>query len=113
MTSYDVDQKYKTDYFERFKKYLIHVQDSNEMVVGGMTDPKGDRSLPPSKQADPDLFTHVVERRSDERAYRRTKLKNHSSKRSILKNVCGLLILKSKHILRVEVRVEVTPRPSS
>jgi 4-hydroxybutyryl-CoA dehydratase/vinylacetyl-CoA-Delta-isomerase len=65
MTTYDVDQKYKTDYFERFKKYLIHVQDSNVMLVGGMTDPKGDRSLPPSKQADPDLFTHVVERRSD------------------------------------------------
>ena len=65
MTTYDIDQKYKTDYFERFKKYLIHVQDSNVMVVGGMTDPKGDRSLPPSKQSDPDLFTHVVERRSD------------------------------------------------
>jgi 4-hydroxybutyryl-CoA dehydratase/vinylacetyl-CoA-Delta-isomerase len=30
-----------------------------------MTDPKGDRSLSPGKQADPDLFTHVVERRSD------------------------------------------------
>src|SRR4030066_1292647 len=65
MTTYDVDQKYKTDYFERLKKYLIYVQDSNVMVVGGMTDPKGDRSLSPSKQADPDLFTHVVERRSD------------------------------------------------
>src|SRR4030066_438513 len=65
MTTYDIDQKYKTDYFERFKKYLIHVQDTNVMVVGGMTDTKGDRSLAPSKQADPDLFTHVVERRSD------------------------------------------------
>ena len=30
-----------------------------------MTDPKGDRSLSPSKQADPDLFLHVVERRED------------------------------------------------
>jgi 4-hydroxybutyryl-CoA dehydratase/vinylacetyl-CoA-Delta-isomerase len=65
MTTYDVDQKYKTDYFERLKKYLIYVQDSNVMVVGGMTDPKGDRSLSPGKQADPDLFTHVAERRSD------------------------------------------------
>ena len=45
MTAYDIDQKYKTDYFERFKKYLIYVQDSNVMLVGGMTDPKGDRSL--------------------------------------------------------------------
>jgi 4-hydroxybutyryl-CoA dehydratase/vinylacetyl-CoA-Delta-isomerase len=65
MTTYDTDQKYKTEYFERFKKYLIYVQDSNVMVVGGMTDPKGDRSLSPSKQADPDLFTRVAERRSD------------------------------------------------
>ena len=65
MTTYDTDQKYKTDYFERFKQYLLHVQESNVMVVGGMTDPKGDRSLPPGKQADPDLFTHVVERRPD------------------------------------------------
>ena len=65
MTTYDIDQKYKTDYFERFKKYLIHVQDSNVMLVGGMTDVKGDRSLPPAKQSDPDLFTHVVERGSD------------------------------------------------
>jgi len=65
MTSYDIDQKYGTNYFERFKKYLLYVQESNVMVVGGMTDPKGDRSLPPSKQSDPDLFTHVVERRSD------------------------------------------------
>jgi 4-hydroxybutyryl-CoA dehydratase/vinylacetyl-CoA-Delta-isomerase len=65
MTSFDIDQKYKTNYFERFKQYLIQVQGSNVMVVGGMTDPKGDRSLPPGKQADPDLFTHVVERRAD------------------------------------------------
>jgi 4-hydroxybutyryl-CoA dehydratase/vinylacetyl-CoA-Delta-isomerase len=65
MTTYDIDQKYKTDYFEKFKKYLLHIQESNRMVVGGMTDPKGDRSLSPAKQADPDLFTHVAERRSD------------------------------------------------
>jgi 4-hydroxybutyryl-CoA dehydratase/vinylacetyl-CoA-Delta-isomerase len=30
-----------------------------------MTDPKGDRSKGPSDQADPDLFTRVVERRAD------------------------------------------------
>ena len=69
MTAYDVDQKYGTDYFERLKKYLIHVQDSNVMLVGGMTDPKGDRSLPPGKQSDPDLFTHVVEKRAVELSF--------------------------------------------
>lgn len=65
MTAFDVDQKYGTDYFERFKRYLIQIQESNVMIAGGMTDPKGDRSLPPVKQADPDVFTHVVERRPD------------------------------------------------
>ena len=30
-----------------------------------MTDPKGDRSLPPHLQADPDLYLRVVERRPD------------------------------------------------
>jgi 4-hydroxybutyryl-CoA dehydratase/vinylacetyl-CoA-Delta-isomerase len=65
MTAFDTDQKHSTSYFERFNRYLAHVQESNIMVVGGMTDPKGDRSLPPGKQPDPDVFTHVVERRSD------------------------------------------------
>src|SRR4030067_1127382 len=48
MTAYDIDQKYKTDYFERFKKYLIHIQDTNVMVVGGMTDTKRERAPTPS-----------------------------------------------------------------
>ncbi len=30
-----------------------------------MTDPKGDRGLPPHKQADPDMFLHVVKERAD------------------------------------------------
>lgn len=30
-----------------------------------MTDPKGDRSLPPHLQADPDLYLRVVDRRAD------------------------------------------------
>ena len=34
-------------------------------VDGAMTDVKGDRGLSPSKQADPDLFLHVVERTAD------------------------------------------------
>ncbi len=65
MTVYDTDKKYGTGYSERFRKYLLSVQERNIMLVGGMTDPKGDRSLSPSNQQDPDLFTHVTERRSD------------------------------------------------
>jgi 4-hydroxybutyryl-CoA dehydratase / vinylacetyl-CoA-Delta-isomerase len=65
MTTYDIDKKYKTDYFERFKEYLKQVQEKNIMLVGGMTDPKGDRSKRPSQQVDRDLFTRIVERRED------------------------------------------------
>ena len=65
MTTYDIDQTYGTDYHTRFLTYLKEVQASNRMIVGGMTDPKGDRSKAPSQQEDLDVFTHVVERRPD------------------------------------------------
>jgi len=58
--AYEIDQKYKTDYLERFKKWLIRVQDENLMVVGAMTDPKGDRSKRPADQPDPDQYVHVA-----------------------------------------------------
>jgi len=65
MTTYDIDQKQGTDYHKRFCEYLKYIQEENFILVGGMTDPKGDRSKAPSKQADPDMFTRVVERRED------------------------------------------------
>ena len=63
--TYEIDQKYGTDYHERFKKFLIEIQKTDHMVAGSMTDPKGDRSKSPSQQPDPDAFVHVVERRED------------------------------------------------
>jgi len=65
MTTYDIDAKHGTAYHERFRRYLQIIQEENLMVVGGMTDPKGNRSLAPGKQADLDLFTRVVEQRED------------------------------------------------
>jgi 4-hydroxybutyryl-CoA dehydratase/vinylacetyl-CoA-Delta-isomerase len=61
--TYEIDQKFGTDYFERFKNWLIRIQDENLMVVGAMTDPKGDRSKSPADQPDPDQYVHVVDRR--------------------------------------------------
>ena len=58
--TYEMDQKLGTDYHERFKNYLLHIQETDHMVAGAMTDPKGDRGLRPGQQADPDLFVHVV-----------------------------------------------------
>ena len=65
MTTYDIDAKHGTRTHERFVDYLKYIQGENLMVVGGMTDPKGDRSKSPSQQEDPDVFTRVVERRND------------------------------------------------
>jgi 4-hydroxybutyryl-CoA dehydratase/vinylacetyl-CoA-Delta-isomerase len=61
--AYEIDEKFGTDYLERFKKWLTYIQDENLMVVGAMTDPKGDRSKRPVDQPDPDQYVHVVERR--------------------------------------------------
>ena len=72
--AYEVDQKLGTDYLERFKKWLIRIQDENLMVVGAMTDPKGDRSKGPADQLDPDQYVHVVERRDDGVVIRGAKL---------------------------------------
>ena len=65
MTTYEIDAAHGTKYFPRFVEFLKMIQEENLMVVGGMTDPKGDRSKRPSEQTDPDLFTHVVEKRED------------------------------------------------
>ena len=71
---YEIDQKCGTDYFERFKQWLITIQDENLMVVGAMTDPKGDRSKGPADQPDPDQYVRIVERRPDGVVIRGAKL---------------------------------------
>ncbi len=65
MTTFDMDRRFGGNYHARLVDYVKMIQSTNRMVVGGMTDPKGDRSKSPSQQADPDLFVHVVERRAD------------------------------------------------
>ena len=63
--TYELDQARGTDYHERFKKYLVYLQDEDLVADGAMTDPKGDRALPPHQQPDPDMYLHVVEKRDD------------------------------------------------
>lgn len=64
-TTYEVDKAHGTSYHANFLKFLQYCQERDLVVDGAMTDPKGDRSLAPSKQADPDLYLRVVERRPD------------------------------------------------
>ena len=65
--TYEVDDESNgaTDYHERFKTYMKRVHEKGLTVMGNITDAKGNRSLPPHKQADPDMFVRVVEKRKD------------------------------------------------
>jgi len=64
-TTFETDKKCGTSYHENFNKFLRYCQDNDLTVDGAMTDPKGDRSLAPSAQKDPDMYLRVVERRPD------------------------------------------------
>ncbi|MEL7647745.1 MAG: 4-hydroxyphenylacetate 3-hydroxylase family protein [Sedimentibacter sp.] len=64
-TTFEVDKAHGTKYHENFVNFMKYVQENDLTVDGAMTDPKGNRALSPSKQADPDLYLHVVERRED------------------------------------------------
>jgi 4-hydroxybutyryl-CoA dehydratase/vinylacetyl-CoA-Delta-isomerase len=63
--TFEVDAAHGTLYHERLRRFIRHCQELNLVVGGAMTDPKGDRSKGPVEQADPDLYTRIVERRDD------------------------------------------------
>ncbi len=63
--TFELDQASDTGYHDRLRDYLLYLQENDLVADGAMTDPKGDRSLAPSKQVDPDLYLHIVERRPD------------------------------------------------
>jgi 4-hydroxybutyryl-CoA dehydratase/vinylacetyl-CoA-Delta-isomerase len=65
IVTYNIDQARGGQYNRRFLDYLAYVQENDLTCDGAMTDPKGDRSLAPHKQADPDLYLHIVEERAD------------------------------------------------
>lgn len=64
-TTFEMDQKYGTEYHKRFRNWLLQVQENDWTVDGAMTDPKGNRGLSPSQQKDPDMFVHIVEENKD------------------------------------------------
>ena len=63
--TYECDRAEGTNYHERFRDYLEYIQQENLVVDAAMTDVKGDRSLRPTEQEDPDMYLHVVERSSE------------------------------------------------
>lgn len=63
--SYEIDQKYHTDYHQRVIEIVKEAQRNDWIIAALAQDAKGDRSLSPGQQSDPDMFLHVVERRND------------------------------------------------
>ncbi|NPV93458.1 MAG: 4-hydroxyphenylacetate 3-hydroxylase [Firmicutes bacterium] len=64
-TTWEMDRDLGTDYHQRFTEWLIDAQDRDISIAGALTDPKGDRTRPPSAQDDPDMNLHIVEHRED------------------------------------------------
>jgi len=60
--TFDIDRQYGTRYHGRFREFIRHIHDNDLIVAACMTDAKGDRSLPPSGQADKDQYLRVVEK---------------------------------------------------
>ncbi len=63
--TYEIDLAHGTAYHDRFKRFVEMSQRRGLVIGGAMTDVKGDRSLAPSQQSDPDLFVHVTKRTDD------------------------------------------------
>jgi 4-hydroxybutyryl-CoA dehydratase/vinylacetyl-CoA-Delta-isomerase len=62
VTTYEMDKELGTDYHPRLKEWLLYAQANDICVSGALTDPKGNRTLTPSKQQDPDMNLRLVEK---------------------------------------------------
>ena len=76
-TTFEIDTKHDTIYHKRLIEFIKMIQKENLVIGGAMTDVKGDRSLSPSQQEDPDMFVHVVKR--DENGVYITGAKAHQT----------------------------------
>jgi len=72
--TYDIDKDLGTSYHKRIKTWLKDAQERDIAISGALTDPKGDRSKPPTQQKDPDMNLHVVEERKDGIVVRGSKI---------------------------------------
>ncbi|MBN1689569.1 MAG: aromatic ring hydroxylase [Dehalococcoidia bacterium] len=65
--SFEADKQNKgaTEYHKNFLKWIEYFQSNDLVGCCAQTDVKGDRMKRPSQQKDPDLYLHIVERKSD------------------------------------------------
>ena len=62
--TFEMDERNGTNYHQKLISFLTLMHKYNFVLGGAMTDVKGDRSLGPSEQLDPDMFVHVTKRTS-------------------------------------------------
>ncbi|MBI4308196.1 MAG: 4-hydroxybutyryl-CoA dehydratase [Chloroflexi bacterium] len=65
VVSRDMDKALKTTYHERVQKFFSHCRENDLDMATAQTDVKGDRSLRPHEQPDPDMYVRIVQRRRD------------------------------------------------
>lgn len=58
----ELDEKYNTDYHQKFQEYLRYFQANDITSALAQTDPKGDRTKRPADQDDPDMYLRVVKK---------------------------------------------------
>jgi 4-hydroxybutyryl-CoA dehydratase/vinylacetyl-CoA-Delta-isomerase len=61
----ELDEEYGTDYQGRLKAWILRAQQEGLTAAGALTDAKGDRSLKPSQQENPDVNVRIKEKRDD------------------------------------------------
>ncbi len=61
----EIDEEFGTDYHQRFIEYFKTVHAADLSLTCAQTDIKGDRTLRPSQQENPDSYVHVKEIRDD------------------------------------------------
>lgn len=76
VVTHEIDQAKKTEYYPRFIEFLKYFQKNDLVGCAAQTDTKGDRSLRPHEQADPDQYLRIVERNKDGIVVRGAKAHN-------------------------------------
>ena len=59
--THEIDSAQGTDYHQRIKKYFLQAESEGWTISGALTDAKGDRSLKPYQQPDPDSNLRITE----------------------------------------------------
>lgn len=74
-----VDTAYGTNYAARVEAWRRHIAHHDLSIAGAVSDVKGDRGRRPSAQDDPDMYVHIVERRTDGIVVRGAKVHNSAA----------------------------------